>query len=535
MNAILAIDQGTTGSTCMVIGRDGRVHGRAYSEFEQHFPRPGWVEHDAVEIWETTLRVAREAMAAAGARVAPERPATGSAWDAESAGAAKSAGPSGQGPAAEPDTIRVVGIGITNQRETVVVWDRATGEPIHRAIVWQDRRTAARCRDLVAEGGEPLIRDRTGLVVDPYFSGTKLEWLLDHVDGARARAEAGELAAGTIDSWLIWKLTGGRVHATDPTNASRTLLYNIDRREWDEDLLDLLRVPRPLLPEVRPSSGVFGEAEPTLFGGTIPVAGVAGDQQAALFGQGCWAPGLAKNTYGTGAFLLLHTGEERITSRSGLLTTIACDPTGRPAYALEGAIFVAGASVQWLRDGLGLLEEAAETARMAAELDSNDGVYMVPAFVGLGAPHWESEARGTVVGLTRGTDGRHLARAALEAMAYQTHDVLMAMQRDAGVEARDLAVDGGAAENDWMMQFQADILELPVRRPQNLETTALGAAGLAGLATGVWADADAFRGARPDPDRFRPAMARQDRERVLAGWKRAVDTALHWAREADHG
>jgi glycerol kinase len=351
------------------------------------------------------------------------------------------------------------------------------------------------------------------------------------VDGARARAEAGELAAGTIDSWIIWKLTGGRVHATDPTNASRTLLYNIDRGEWDHELLELLRVPRAILPEVRPSSGDFGTTDPDLFDGPVPVAGVAGDQQAALFGQGCWRAGLAKNTYGTGAFLLLHTGGERIASRSGLLTTVACDAEGKPAFALEGAIFVAGAAVQWLRDGLGLLQEAGETAEMAAGLDSNAGVYLVPAFVGLGAPHWEAEARGTLVGLTRGTDARHLARAALEAMAYSTRDVLLAMEADSGVDARELAVDGGAAANDWMMQFQADILDVAVRRPHNLETTALGAAGLAGLATGVWQSADHFLGVRPPPDRFTPAMDPGSRTELLGGWSRAVETALFWARD----
>ena len=504
MSAILAIDQGTTGSTCMVIHEDGRILGRAYSEFRQHFPKPGWVEHDAEEIWEVTLRVAQKAMAAAGARVAE--------------GSAESGGE------------HVAGIGITNQRETVVVWDRETGRPIHRAIVWQDRRTAERCRELEEAGAEEIIRERTGLIIDPYFSGTKLQWLLDHVDGARDRAKRGELAAGTIDSWLIWKLTGGRVHATDPTNASRTMLYDIDRGEWSDELLDLLDVPRGILPEVRPSSGIFGETDPDLFAGPIPVAGVAGDQQAALFGQGCWREGLAKNTYGTGAFLLLHTGAQRIASEAGLLTTIACDDRGQPAYALEGAIFVAGASVQWLRDGLGLLEEAAETAAMARDVESNDGVYLVPAFVGLGAPHWEAEARGTLVGLTRGTDARHLARAALESMAYSTRDVLLAMERDSGVEAKELAVDGGAAANDWMMQFQADIAGVPVRRPANLETTALGAAGLAGLATGVWADADAFRGSRPDPDSFQPGMSDDERERLIAGWDRAVSTALYWAR-----
>ncbi len=507
MTAILAIDQGTSGTTCMVVGRDGEILGRAHSEFRQHFPRPGWVEHDANEIWDVTVRVAREAVAAAGAGVAGS---------------------------ADGERVELVGIGITNQRETVLLWDRETGEPVHHAIVWQDRRTAGRCRRLQEDGAEDLVRRRTGLVIDPYFSGTKLEWLLENVPDADRRARNGELAAGTIDSWLIWKLTGGRVHATDPTNASRTMLYDIDRRDWDDELLDLLHVPRSILPEVRPSSGSFGTTNPSWFGGALPVAGVAGDQQAALFGQGCWRSGLAKNTYGTGAFLLLHTGDERVESQSGLLTTIACDPRGQPAYALEGAIFIAGAAVQWLRDGLGLLREAAETAEMAAALESNDGVYFVPAFVGLGAPHWDPEARGTIVGLSRGSDARHLARATLEAMAFATRDVLLAMEQDSGVTASELAVDGGAAANDWMMQFQADILDLPVRRPQNLETTALGAAGLAGLATGVWSDADGFLGSRPEPTRFGPGMEDAARQALLRGWDRAVETALHWAR-AQHG
>jgi glycerol kinase len=506
MTAILAIDQGTTGTLCMVVGSDGSILGQAYSEFQQHFPQPGWVEHDAEEIWAVTLRVAREAMAAA-----------------DTAGAGPGGGTS------RIEAIEIAGIGITNQRETIVLWDRETGEPVHRAIVWQDRRTAARCRQLQADGREGLIRSRTGLVIDPYFSGTKLEWLLDNVPDARQRAEAGELAAGTIDSWLIWNLTAGRVHATDPTNASRTMLFDIRRRDWDDELLDLLGVPRAILPDVRPSSGVFGQTDPALFDRPIPVAGVAGDQQAALFGQGCWSAGLAKNTYGTGAFLLLHTGDEPVASDTGLLTTIACDAAGQPAYALEGAIFVAGAAVQWIRDGLGLVVEAAETAALAAALRSNDGVYFVPAFVGLGAPHWEPEARGMLVGLTRGTDVRHIARAALEAMAFSTRDVLLAMERDSGVVASELAVDGGAAANDWMMQFQADLLDLPVRRPANLQTTALGAAGLAGLAVGVWPDADTFLGARPEPQRFVPDMAEDAREPLLRGWERAVDTALHWA------
>ncbi|HEX7117176.1 MAG TPA: glycerol kinase GlpK [Longimicrobiales bacterium] len=491
MRSVLAIDQGTTGTTCLVINERGDVVGRAYSEFGQHFPRAGWVEHDAAEIWEVTLRTARRAVATAEL---------------------------------EPSAI-----GITNQRETVVVWDRATGEPVHRAIVWQDRRTAERCRALKAEGREEWIRARTGLVLDPYFSATKLEWLLREVPGLRERAEAGELAAGTIDSWLIWKLTGGQVHATDPTNASRTLLYNIDRLDWDDELLDLFGVPRALLPEVRPSSGDFGRTDASLFGRPIPVAGVAGDQQAALFGQGCWAPRLAKNTYGTGAFLLLNTGSRRIDSARGLLTTVACDAAGGPAYALEGSIFIAGAAVQWLRDALGIIVQAPESEALARSLESNDGVYFVPAFVGLGAPHWDPDARGTIVGLTRGTGKAHLARAALEAMAYATRDVLEAMEADSGVEAVELAVDGGAALNDWLMQFQADVIGRPVRRPAMVETTALGAAGLAGLATGIWPDAEAFRGAQSEPARFAPAMEDAARASLVAGWQRAIAATRAWS------
>jgi len=494
MRAILAIDQGTTGSTCLVIDEAGGVRGRSYAEFPQYFPQAGWVEHDPEEIWRTTLRVAREAVAAAG--------------------------------------VEVVGIGITNQRETTVVWDRATGAPLHRAIVWQDRRTAARCRELKAAGVEPLIRRRTGLVVDPYFSATKLEWLLANVPGLRERAEAGEMAVGTIDSWLAWKLTGGRVHATDPTNASRTLLFDIDRLEWDDELLNLFGVPRAILPEVRRSSGILGETEPELFGRSLPVAGMAGDQQAALFGQGCASAGLAKNTYGTGAFLLLHTGTQRIESQRGLLTTVACDATGGPAYALEGAIFVAGAAVQWLRDELGIIARAAETEQLARAVASNDGVYFVPAFVGLGAPHWEPEARGTIVGLTRGTGRAHLARAALEAMAYSTHDVLEAMVADSGVAATELRVDGGAALNDWLMQFQADIAGVPVRRPAVVETTALGAAALAGIALGVWRDVSEFARAGAAPTCFDPRMDAGSRRALLQGWTRAVAAARTWAESA---
>ncbi len=490
--AILAIDQGTTGSTCLIVDENGSVVGRAYSEFKQHYPKPGWVEHDAREIWDTTLRVAKQAIAAA-----PEH--------------------------------EVRGIGITNQRETVVLWDRKTGEPVHRAIVWQDRRTAERCRELKAQGREGWVRERTGLVLDPYFSATKIEWLLRNVDGPRARAQAGELAAGTIDCWLLWNLTGGLVHATDPTNASRTLLYNINSRQWDDELLSLFDVPKSVLPEVLPSSGSFGETTPKLFGRAIPIAGIAGDQQAALFGQGCTLAGQAKNTYGTGAFLLLNTGNERVESKSGLLTTIGCGPRGEAAYALEGSIFIAGAAVQWLRDELRIINHAAETQLLAASLESNDGVYMVPAFVGLGAPHWNAEARGTIVGLTRGSRREHIVRAALEAMAYGTHDVLRAMTKDSGVEAQELAVDGGACQNDWLMQFQADVLGIPVRRPANIESTAFGAAGLAGIGVGVWRDSDHFLQARGGATRFEPRMQEKQRTTLLRGWDRAVRAALVWA------
>jgi glycerol kinase len=492
MSAVLAIDQGTTGTTCLVFDEHGRVRGRAYSEFTQHYPQPGWVEHDATEIWQVTLRVAREALAAAG----------------------------GDTPAA---------IGITNQRETVVIWDRASGKPVQRAIVWQDRRTAPMCRELREQGREPFVRQRTGLVLDPYFSATKLAWLLDNVPGLRARAAAGELAAGTIDTWLIWNLTGGRVHATDPTNASRSLLYDIRRLEWDDELLDLFGVPRALLPEVTSSAGSFGVTE--LFGGEVPIAGVAGDQQSALFGQGCVHAGLAKNTYGTGAFLLLNTGSEPVASAHGLLTTVACDPRGEPAYALEGAIFIAGAAVQWLRDELRIISGADETEALARSLSSNEGVYFVPGFVGLGAPHWQADARGTVVGLTRGTGRAHLARAALEAMAHSTRDVLEAMVADSGVTAQELAVDGGASANDWLMQFQADVLGVPVRRPHLVETTALGAAALAGIGAGLWRDANGFLGANEAPTVFKPAMDAAERSRVSAGWNRAVRAALAWAED----
>ncbi len=493
MPSILALDQGTTGSTALVIHQDGRVLGRGYREFTQHFPQPGWVEHDPEEIFRVTIEAAREAIA--GARDMP------------------------------------VGIGITNQRETVVLWDRGTLAPVARAIVWQDRRTAQRCRQLAAAGAEAMIRERTGLVLDPYFSATKLEWLLQD-SGLRRRAERGELAAGTIDTWLVARLTGGRVHVTDHTNASRTQLYNLATRAWDDELLGLFGVPRELLPGIVRSAGVMGESDPGILGRSLPIAGIAGDQQAALFGQGCVQPGLGKNTYGTGAFLLRFTGQEMARSRSGLLVTVAAGPAGEPAYALEGSVFIAGAAVQWLRDGLGLVGSAAETEAMARGVPDTGGVYFVPAFVGLGSPHWESEARGTIVGLTRGTGRAHLVRAALEAMAFSSADLASAMAVDAGQPLTVLRVDGGAAANDWLMQCQADLLGAPVERPDNVETTALGAAGLAGLALGVWPSVGGFLAGRTF-QRFEPQGDPAERERRWAGWRRAIATSLAWARHQD--
>ncbi len=483
--SILAIDQGTTGTTCLVLSEDGRVLGRAYSEFTQHFPQPGWVEHDALEIWDVTQAVAREALA--------------TAVDAD-----------------------IRGIGITNQRETIVLWDRETLAPVHRAIVWQDRRTAGLCADLKAAGHEAEVRGRTGLVLDPYFSGTKLLWLLREHPELRARAEAGELAAGTIDTWLIARLTNGEVHATDPTNASRTLLYNLSLAEWDPWLSDMLEIPQALLPEVRASSGDFGVARGEALGIEAPVAGVAGDQQAALFGQGCWSPGLAKSTYGTGAFLLMFTGDRIVPSNHGLLTTAACDSRGGLAFALEGSVFIAGAAIQWLRDGLGLIDDASQSEAMAAELESNAGVYFVPAFVGLGAPHWVPDARGALFGLTRGTTREHIVRAALEAMAYGTHEVLDAMEADSATKTTELRVDGGASKNDWLLGFQAGILGVPVRRPDVVETTALGAAGLAGLATGVWSNAEEFLSSQGDATQFTSHMSQDERAALLSGWADAV-------------
>ena len=486
MPCVVAVDQGTTGTTVLVFDRGGRIVGRAYSEFRQHYPKPGWVEHDAEEIWRVTLRVLRQACRRARVRAKD-----------------------------------IVALGITNQRETVVLWDRRTGRPVHRAIVWQDRRTAPECERLKADGHEQIIREHTGLVIDPYFSGTKLRWLLQHVPRAAERAARGELCFGTIDAWLIWKLTGGAVHATDPTNASRTLLYDIRANRWDPELCRLLDVPEAVLPTVKPSSGEFGLTDKAVLGAQVPIAGVAGDQQAALFGQGCIEPGMVKNTYGTGCFLLMYTGPTLARSERGLLTTVACDAKGAPAYALEGSIFIAGAAIQWLRDGLGLLKRAAESEALARRAGANLGVYMVPAFVGLGAPYWDPDARGALLGLTRGATRAHVVRAALESLAYQTRDVADALTADAGHPLASLRADGGAAANGFLMQFQADMLGVPVDRPRVVETTAMGAAFLAGLGTGFWRDQDALAKARRIDRRFKPRMKAAERDALYQGWQAA--------------
>jgi glycerol kinase len=480
---ILAIDQGTTGTTCLVFDGEGRVAGRGYSEFEQHFPRPGWVEHDATEIWEVSRRVAAEAIADAGI-----------------------------------EGSELAAIGIANQRETVVAWDPDDGRPVHRALVWQDRRTAQRCDELRAAGHEDLVRERTGLVLDPYFSGTKIEWLLRNVE------EAGGAVFGTIDSWLAFKLTGR--HVTDYTNASRTLLFDIHRLAWDEELCGLLGIDPGRLPEPLPSASVYGTT--TEFGGEVPVAGIAGDQQAALFGQACFERGSSKNTYGTGSFVLLHTGADPAKPAAGLLTTVAAAPGAEAAYALEASIFVTGAAVQWLRDGLGLIEAAAETEALAASLAGNDGVYFVPALTGLGSPHWDPYARGTIVGLTRGSGRAHLARAALEAIAYQTVDAVRAQEAASGERLAALKADGGAVANAWLMQFQADVLGAEVVVPEVAETTALGAAYLAGIATGAWTPTEVARMWRPAA-RYEPQMGEDERASLLDDWHRALERSRGWA------
>ena len=495
MPSILALDQGTTGSTALVIHQDGSVLGRGYREFTQHFPQPGWVEHDPEEIFRVSLDAIAEALASAG-----ERPA---------------------------------GLGITNQRETVVLWDRRTLAPVAPAIVWQDRRTSARCRELRESGAEKLLRSRTGLVADPYFSATKLEWLLRDPE-IRRRAGRGELAAGTVETWLVARLTGGRVHVSDHTNASRTLLYDLRDRDWHPELLGIFGIPRELLPAIVPSSGVVGECDASHFGFPLPIAGLAGDQQAALFGQGCCGEGLAKNTYGTGAFLLVYRGSRLPQPPEGVLATAACGPNGEPAYALEGSVFIAGAAVQWLRDGLGIIATAADTEALARSVPDAGGITFVPAFVGLGTPHWEPEARGTITGITRGTTRAHLVRAALESIVHSSAELLAAMAGAEGLEVPALRVDGGAAANDWMMQHQADIMGIPVERPDMVETTALGAAGLAGLALGVWRGSAEFLGRRRFT-RFEPRMSPGERRRRQDDWERGVAAALVWARREPAG
>src|SRR5438270_1348446 len=493
MKHILALDQGTTSSRAIVFDHSGSVVASAQKEFRQIFPQPGGVEHDATELWATQLPAAREALAKAGVSA--------------------------------PD---IAAMGITKQREATVVWDFETGEPVHHAIVWQDRRMAARCDQLKARGLAPLIKGKTGLVVDAYFSGTKLEWILRNVPGARAKAKAGKLAFGTVDSWLVWNLTGGRVHVTDPSNASRTMLFNVRTGDWDDELLKLFGVPRSVLPVVGSSSEVYGET--TLFGGgrAVPIAGIAGDQQAALFGQACTQPGMVKNTYGTGCFMLMNTGTKPITSKNNLLTTVAWRIGNRTEYALEGSIFIAGAVVQWLRDGLEFFRTAPEVEALAAGVSDTGGVYLVPAFAGLGAPDWDQYARGTIVGLTRGTTKGHIARAALEAIALQTMDVLKAMEADAGIKLKELRVDGGASANDLLMQLQADLLGVAVVRPKVAETTALGAAYLAGLAVGYWkSQADIARQWQVDK-KFTPAMKPAARKQIASGWERALGRAKAW-------
>jgi glycerol kinase len=485
----LAIDQGTTSTRAILFDAHAHPVATVQRELAQHYPALGWVEHDPEDIWRDTLAVVRDAMAAI-------------------------------------DVSRIAAIGIANQRETIVVWDRATGAPIHRAIVWQDRRTANECASLKANDVEALVQQRTGLLLDPYFSATKIAWTLDNVAGARIRAERGELACGTIDCFLLWRLTGGAVHATDVTNAGRTSLYDIRKQRWSAELCRLFRVPTTLLPEVHDNSHLFGVTAPGLFDAQIPLAGMAGDQQAALFGQACFAPGMAKATYGTGCFMLVNTGEEAVASGQRLLTTPAYRLDGKMTYALEGSIFVAGAAVKWLRDGLGVIAHASETDSLATRVPDSHGVYLVPAFVGLGAPYWDPQARGAVFGLTLGATGAHLARAALEAVAYQTLDLSEAMARDGAARAAALRIDGGMSANAWLCQFFADILQIPVERPRNLEATALGAAFFAGLATGVWADLDALAKSWQRRDAFQPAMPAEPRDTLIAGWREAVAKTL---------
>ena len=489
---VVALDQGTTSSRAIIFDHDARIVAVSQREFTQHYPHPGWVEHDPMEIWATQSSTLTEALAKSGIH-----------------------------------NDEIAAIGITNQRETTVVWEKATGKPVYNAIVWQCRRTAAICEELKARGLDNYIRENTGLLLDAYFSGTKVKWILDNVEGAREKAERGELLFGTVDTWLIWKMTNGEVHVTDPTNASRTMLYNIRDLQWDGHILQELGIPASMLPEVRPSSEVYGTT--TRGGGAhIPISGIAGDQQAALFGQLCFEKGMAKNTYGTGCFLLMNTGETPVKSESGLLTTIAVGPTGNVNYALEGSVFMGGATVQWLRDELRLIDDATDTGYFASKVKDSNGVYLVPAFVGLGAPYWDPYARGAIVGLTRGANRNHIIRAALESIAYQSRDVLDAMQKDSGIRLASLKVDGGAVANDFLMQFQSDIMGTTVVRPTLIETTALGAAFLAGLAVGFWKSTAELSDKFSVDREFTPALATDQREQLYAGWQKAVTRAQHW-------
>lgn len=495
---VMALDAGTTSNRAIIFDVDSKIVGVAQKEFTQHFPQPGWVEHDAEEIWSSMHEVMREALEQSGL-VASD----------------------------------IAAIGITNQRETAVIWDRTTGRPIYNAIVWQSRQTADICEDLKRQGLVKEFQEKTGLVIDAYFSGTKVKWILDHVKGAREKAEKGELAFGTIDTWLLWKLTGGEVHKTDYSNASRTLMFNIKTLEWDEALLKYLTVPKSLLPEVRPSSEVYGHTIPSIIGASVPVAGMAGDQQSALFGQNCFSPGEAKNTYGTGCFLLMNTGTDICMSKNGLVTTIAWGLDGKVEYALEGSIFVGGSAIQWLRDGLRLVDSAPDSEWVAKKVPDAGGVYMVPAFVGLGAPYWDMNARGMIIGITRGTKKAHLVRATLDSLAYQTRDVLGAMEADSGNRLATLKVDGGAVANNLLMQFQADLLGVPVDRPQITETTALGAAYLAGLATGVWASKEELKKSWQLETRFTPALDKKAADKLYKGWRKAVKHAANWLADEE--
>ena len=493
---VMALDAGTTSNRCILFDKSGKIVSIAQKEFTQYFPKPGWVEHDADEIWSTQLGVAVEAMSKVGA----------TAED-------------------------ITAIGITNQRETAIVWDKTTGEPVYNAIVWQCRRTAEFCDQLKEQGYTDMIRRKTGLIIDAYFSATKIRWILDHVEGAREKAEAGELLFGTVETWLIWKLTRGKVHVTDYSNASRTMLFNINTLEWDQEILDLLDIPRAMLPKPMPSSCRYGETETSFFGGSIPIAGAAGDQQSALFGQACFHPGVAKNTYGTGCFLLMNTGNKPVFSKNGLVTTIAWGLDDKVEYALEGSIFVAGAAIQWLRDEMHLIDSVADSEYMAKKVNDTNGCYVVPAFTGLGAPHWDPYARGTIVGITRGVNRYHIVRATLESIVYQVNEVLGAMEADSGIELTSLRVDGGASANNFLMQAQADITGSPVKRPKCIETTAMGAAYLAGLAVGYWNSLDEIKQNWAVDQIFEPSISEEERQRKIKGWNKAVRCSYLWAKE----